>query len=193
MQNGGQRCFPLGCYWVWCHQRRWCARRTAVVFLKWHLALLSLRPYALIVRSTSSRRWSCSSLLDPKTRLSSITTTVPSRLWSRVLISCWKIPGAEVIPNGRRLKQNLLMWVINVVSFFLMESARIHSRRENVRSKKPCHQPCNVIQCGQDVTLLLHLLVQPFQINTYSFFPPCCVLERAPLVHTNLWVWWLPL
>ncbi|XP_035767249.1 galectin-9-like [Neolamprologus brichardi] len=57
--------------------------------------------------------------------MSSITTTVPSRPLSKVLMSRWKISGAEVMPNGRHLKQNLPMGVMNVVSFWQPGSSGI--------------------------------------------------------------------
>ena len=48
--------------------------------------------------------------------MSSIRQTTPSMLVNSSVIHLWKCSGAEVMPNGRRLKQNLSKGVIKVVS-----------------------------------------------------------------------------
>ncbi|MEQ2160482.1 hypothetical protein GOODEAATRI_034234 [Goodea atripinnis] len=57
--------------------------------------------------------------------MSSIPTTVPSRPLTKLLISCWKISGADLIPNGRGLNQKLPIGVMNVVSFWQLGSNEI--------------------------------------------------------------------
>lgn len=71
------------------------------------LIWLSFSPLARIrVRSTSLRRLSCSSLVDPNTMMSSWELAHPGRSAMIDAVSAWNTSLAECIPNGRRLKQN---------------------------------------------------------------------------------------
>lgn len=102
-----------------------CPKYWISVFPNWHLSLFSFSPEALIVCITVLRFLPWSSLSLPKTRISSITTTVPGWSLRRVLIFCWNISGADLIPNGSLRKQIRPTGVMKFVSFLLSMSSGI--------------------------------------------------------------------
>ena len=81
-----------------------------------HFSLLSVRPAASKHCRTLSRRSLCWSWSFPCTRTLSIIHTTPSIPLSRADTLHWKCSGAEVIPNGKQLKQYLPKGVRNVIN-----------------------------------------------------------------------------
>lgn len=88
-----------------------CALTTTTRNLTWfaenvHFLRFSLIPASSKRYNTCLRRWSCSCCGAPKTRMSSIMLTTPSRP-SRILLICRsKYSGAEQIPKGSLWKQS---------------------------------------------------------------------------------------
>ena len=76
--------------------------------------------------------------------MSSITTTTPSWPLSSSVMSLWKISGADEIPNGSLLKQNLPMGVMKVVSFWLSGSRGICQKPLEASSAENTFAPASL-------------------------------------------------
>lgn len=93
-------CIPLCCWRVYCRLCRWCSITTEVLS-SWSGTWCLEHP-----------RQSCSSWLEPKAKMLSISTTILSRPWRKLLIS----------REGYAFITNLPIGVMNVVSFWLLGS-----------------------------------------------------------------------
>ena len=93
-----------------------CPKYRMVLFLNSHFPGFNFIPDSSINFNVSSSLLSCSSTVLPCIKISSIITWTPSMSPSNSVILRWKTSGAEDIPKGDLLKQNLPNDVIKVVS-----------------------------------------------------------------------------
>ena len=82
-----------------------------------HFSLFRVMPSLCNLSSVDIRWMPCSSLFFPWIRISSMREVTPSRPSWAMDMRHWKSSGAEEIPKGRRLKQNIPYGVINVVKW----------------------------------------------------------------------------
>ena len=93
-----------------------CPRNLTLVFPNSHFCAFKVTPAACMHFNTASSQASCSALVLPNTRTSSIWQTTASRQVRMRDILFWKCSGALEMPNGSLLKQKRPNGVINVVS-----------------------------------------------------------------------------
>ena len=105
-----------------------CPKYRMLLFLNSHFMGLILFPILwLILMFLPVFFLSCSSIVLPRIKMSSIITWNTSISFSNSVILRWKFSGAEDIPKGNLLKQNLLNGVVKVVSNRLSSSNGIWS------------------------------------------------------------------
>ena len=104
------------------------------------------------------------------TRISSIWQIVPSRSWRILDKVCWKISGAELMPNGSLLKQYRPNCVTKVVSCRdsssrgICQNPLLASSLENILLRK------TLIDRRHRVNFPLDGFVRLGQVNTDSYF-----------------------
>ena len=135
-----------------------------------------MAPAHLILSKTATSRWSCSSWVRPYTSRSSIKQTTPSSPAMTSDICFWKYSGAEVIPNGSLLKQNLPNGVMNVVRMADSSESRICQNPELASSFEKTLAPVSWAKiCSTEGRMRRSLWTHSFsfvrstQIRTFPF------------------------
>ena len=146
------------------------------VLLNTHFSLFSVRPASWIRFKTASKFLSCSCCVVPYTSTSSIKHTTSLRPLRISCILLWKYSGADVIPKGSLLKQNLLNGVMKVVirddswDSSTCQNPELASSLVNILAPLICARVCSTEgKICLSLCTLLFSLVKSTQIQTFPF------------------------